>query len=255
MKQPVTVLTALATAMPSLSLDEAELQPPDLTPVTWRKAPAHPTVEIVRDGKALAVVHVADPDGREPFVPERRGDRPPLCKALVDELVEVVRLATGATLQLVAEPPSADRPAIVIGDCEETRRAGIDAAGIPVEGFVVKTAANRVYLVGSTQELPVAKANEGTSWAVADFLERFVGVRWYWPAQYHGRSIPRRASLQIEPAHYVDQPVFRFRTMYQDWYWLQARSFDEELLPMAPGVLADGAETLWMGRTITRIRQ
>ncbi|MCX5677091.1 MAG: DUF4838 domain-containing protein [Planctomycetota bacterium] len=240
-------------AFPALA--GADLQPRDLTPVTWLKAPAHPPVELVRDGQARAVVYVADPKGREKFEPKRRGDRPPLIKGLVDELVEVVRLGTGATLELVDQPPAADRPAIVIGDCAETRQAGIDAAQLPVEGFVVKTAPNRIYLVGSTQALPVARANDGTAWAVADFLERFVGVRWYWPAQYGGRSVPRRASLAIPPAHYRDQPVFRLRSMYQDWYWLQARSFDEQLLPMAPGVLADGTETLWLGDHFRLMRQ
>ncbi len=143
----------------------------------------------------------------------------------------------------------------MIGDCAETRRAGIDAAKIPVEGFVVKTAANRVYLVGSTQALPVARANDAAAWAVADFLERFVGVRWYWPAQYGGRSVPRRTSLAIAPAHYRDQPVFRFRTMYQDWYWLQARSFDEQLravlqrVPNDPGTANDlGLAMVRLGR-------
>jgi hypothetical protein len=31
------------------------MQPRDLTPVTWLEAPAHPPVEIVRDGQARAV--------------------------------------------------------------------------------------------------------------------------------------------------------------------------------------------------------
>jgi len=81
--------------------------------------------------------------------------------------------------------------------------AGINAAQLPAEGFVVRTAPNQVYLVGSTQ----GGDNSGTAWAVADFLERFVGVRWYWPAQYGGRSVPRRASLAVPPVHYRDQPV------------------------------------------------
>ncbi len=240
---------ATATALPTLAVDE--LRPRDLAPVTWLEAPAHPAVEIVRDGQARAVVYVADPKAREPFTPKRRGDRPPMLKQFVDQLVETVQLATGAKLELAAEPPPADRPAIVIGDCEETRKAGIDPAQLPPEGFVVKTASNRVCLVGSTQR----GGNDATCWAVADFLERFVGVRWYWPAQYGGRSVPRRASLIIPPVHYRDQPVFPFRTMYQDWYWLQARSFDEGLLPMPQGVLPDGAQTLWMGDHFRLMRQ
>jgi len=239
-------LTALVAAMAAPALAGAELKPRDLTPVTWMKAPAHPPVGVVRDGQAQAVVYVVDPKGREPFTPKRRGDRPPIFKQMVDQLIETVRLATGATLDVVGEAPAADRPAIVIGDCEETRKAGIDAARLPAEGFVVKTAPSRVYLVGS---------KGGTSWAVADFLERFVGVRWYWPAQYGGRSVPRRASLAIPPAHYRDQPVFPFRTMYQDWYWLQARSFDEELLPMAPDIPVTEWKTIWMGDHFRLMRQ
>jgi len=249
--QRLIASAALTAVMTLPALAGVELQPRDLTPATWMKAPAHPPVEVVRDGQARAAVYVVDPKGREPFVAKRRGQRPPLFKQLVDQLVETVRLATGATLELVGKPPAADRPAIVIGDCAETRRAGIDAAKLPVEGFVVKTAANRVYLVGSTQD----GVSDTAAWAVADFLERFVGVRWYWPTQYGGRSIPRHTSLAIPPAHYRDQPVFRFRTMYQDWYWLQARSFDEQLLPMAPGVLPDGAQTLWMGDHFRLMRQ
>ena len=112
-------------------------------------------------------------------------------------------MSTGAKLELVDKPPPVDQPAIVIGECQETRLAGIDAAKIPVEGFVVKTAPNRVYLVGSSRPLPPGSdpwarwSNEGRAWAVADFMERFVGVRWYWPAEVGGRSIIRSSSLVI----------------------------------------------------------
>jgi hypothetical protein len=259
-----SAFVALVAAMASLALagsgcvvPRTRLQPRDLTPVTWLAAPEHPPVEIVRDGQARAVVYVADLKARETFDPDKYTDPrhgpkvPPALIRLVDELVEVVRLGTGATLERVDQSPPADRPAIVIGDCEETRRAGIDAARLPAEGFVVKTASNRVFLVGSTQALPAGSTgtSDGTAWAVADFLERFAGVRWYWPAQYGGRSIPRSGSLVIPRAHYRDQPVCRMRTMYNTGCSLRARAFDEhiaahlaqEILPTAPGVLPKGA--------------
>ena len=156
--------SALAAAMAFPTLAGTELKPRDLTPVTWMEAPAHQPVDLVRDGRAQVVAFVAD---RNPSANLKR---------LVDELVEVVRLGTGATLERVDHPPLADRPAIVIGDCDETRQAGIDAGQIPVEGFVVKTAANRVYLVGSTASLSSnagisdAYSNEGTAWAVAGVI-------------------------------------------------------------------------------------
>ena len=185
--QRTLTFSALTMAVALSALAEDGLKPRDLTPVTWLEAPAHPPVEIVRDGKAQAVVYVADPKGWVKPDPQNKGKNIPNVKRLIDQLVEVVRVSTGATLELVDASPAANRPAIVIGDCEETRQAGIEAEQLPVEGFVVKTAPQRVYLVGSTRH---GRGNDGAAWAVADFLERFVGVRWYWPTQYGGRSVP-----------------------------------------------------------------
>ena len=207
MQRLVKLLTfsALTAAMAPPAPAGEGLKPRDLTPVTWMDASAHPPVEIVHEGRARAVVFVADPKPSETL------------ERLVDELIEVVRLSSGARLQRVTKAPSAQRPAIVIGDCEQSRRAGIDAAKIPIEAFVVKTAASRVYLVGSTKALPPGSnpharwRNEGTAWAVADFLERLVGVRWYWPTELGGRCLTSSTSLIIPPLHYSDQPVFRLR--------------------------------------------
>ena len=245
-------VAALAAAMAASAAPGAELQPRDLTPVTRLEAPAHSPVEIVREGSARAVVFVAS------HGPSANLER------LVDELVEVVRLGTGATLERVDRPPAADRPAIVIGDCDETRQAGIDATRIPIEGFVVKTAPNRAYLVGSTQALPPGSdrwapwANDGTAWAVADFLERLVGVRWYWPAELGGRSILPSASVAIPPAHYQDHPVFRQRQFHPRYGWKlleKARWFDKEPLPFAAGAIPDGVKAVAMPTFLPLVRE
>lgn len=229
-----------------------ELQPRDLSPVTRMEAPAHPSVEIVRGGRARAVVFVADP---EPS---------PTLKRLVDELIDVVRLSNGATLEQVSDPPAVDQPAIVIGDCEASRKAGIDAGNIPIGGFVVKTATNRVYLVGSTKAVPPGSdphahwSNEGTAWAVADFLERFVGVRWYWPTELGGRCITRSASLVVPPVHYNDQPVFRQREYHPRFGWklpTTAHSSEKDPLPFPPGAIPDGVEAVDMSTYLPLVRE
>jgi formylglycine-generating enzyme required for sulfatase activity len=220
----------------------ADLKPRDLTPVTWLKATAHAPVEIVRDGQPLAAVYIAE---------SKPGWK---LMRLVDELVEVVRLGTGATLERVEQPPPADRPAIVIGDCEEARAAGLASAKLRPEEFAVKTAPNRVYLVGGTGN------PDGTAWAVADFLERFAGVRWYWPARAAGRSIPRAASLVVPPVYYTDRPVFLNRLNsnevmeFPDWSWalympplnVDAHNYGDRLsLPPAPGVMEGDEDWYW----------
>jgi len=195
---------------------DAPLRQRDLSPVKTLSTTQHPPVSLVTDGRAEAVIYVAPSVGTH----QRRR----AFEVLLRELIEVIELSTGAKLPVVEEMPRPERPAIIIGDCAASREAGIDAAALLYEGFVVKTAPNRVFLVGSTRELEYAKemahhqarwpgpiANEGDAWAVADFLERFVGVRWYWPTDALGRSIVKADSLTVPPVHYGDSPVFRFR--------------------------------------------
>jgi hypothetical protein len=233
-------LVASAADTTDLTANSArQVQTPDLTPVTFLAPATHPPVMLVQEGRPVAVVYVADPSPA------------PSLAILINELIEDIRLTPGAVLEVIKTPPPAERIAIVIGDCEESRAAGIDAAGIPVEGFVVKTAPNRVFLVGSTQPLPITDtrragrgcANEGTAWAVADFLERTVRVRWYWPVAAGGRSIVRQATLNVLPTLYRDQPVFRRREFsntqgYRPSSWKANRKAGAPLLPdtlLAPG--------------------
>jgi len=244
-------LLALATAA-CVEAKPRDMKQRDLTPVSWGKVEAHAPVEIVRDGKMRAVVYLADPKPSATL------------KLLVDEMAEVIRLSTGAELKRVVEPPSADNPAIVIGHCAETRKAGIEADKIPIEGFVVKTAANRVYLVGSARKLPSGStrwaswSNEGSAWAVADFLERFAGVRWYWPAELGGRCIRRSASLVVPPAHYSDKPVFRMREYYPHMGWklpARARSADKAPLAFPKGAIPKGVTRIPMAAYLPLVRQ
>lgn len=207
-----SVLTFAAT-LPAAGADAPKA--PDLMPVTQLETPEHDPVDIVRDKRARAVIYVADPDPNEKL------------KTLVDELVEVIKLSTGAEIPIVKTRPRRRQPAIVIGDCKQAREAGIKAGKLPPEGFVVKTAKNRIYLVGSTAKVPLNNSTgpfvtDGTAWAVADFLERFVGVRWYWPADVGGRTIVKTTDLTVPPAHYSDAPVFRKRTHHPEVYWLPA---------------------------------
>jgi len=190
----------------------ADLKVRDLTPVKALETPKHPPVVLVRDGQAVAKVYVADAKPRKNI------------QVMVQELVDSIKQMTGADIEVVrhrpAAPASGGMNLIVIGDCEASRAAGINAASIPVEGYVVRTTADRVFLVGSAMPIPDLGGwpphygNDGTAWAVADFLERLVGVRWYWPLNLNGRSVLPAKTLAIPPAHYSDEPVFRKREYF-----------------------------------------
>lgn len=210
----IVVVSSLVLVVPAVGQsgnpeDQPHLRVADLTPVTLCRPRDHEPVPIVVDGQPKAVVYVA------------AGQQSDQLHMLVAELVECIRLRTGAELKVVDAMPSADTPALVVGASADAGEL-VDAATIPLEGFLVLTAPNRVYLVGSTKPLPYPEkgiaekhypyANNGTAWAVADFLERFVGVRWYWPVEAWGRSVTQAKSLAIPPTHYADEPVFRLRT-------------------------------------------
>ncbi len=246
---PTAFLMLSARAAAADATTGGQRQTPDLTPVAFVDAASHPPVELVRDGKALAVVYVAAPQ------PSAKLQR------LVNELVTVVELTSGAKLTVATGAPTTDQPAIIIGDCEQSRQAGIDAARLPAEGFVIKTAPNRVFLVGSTQALPPGGtelwANEADAWAVADFLERFISVRWYWPASLGGRSIKANRTINIGPAHYQDQPVFRLRGFHPPYGWklpARPRLSIKEPLPFPEGAIPAGVDKIDMPDYLPLVR-
>jgi hypothetical protein len=249
---PILGLAFLAPSSHSAIWNKAEALPvSDLTPVKVHEIPKHQPVEIVKRGRPRAKVFVAETRGTQNL------------NLLVSKLVETIKLSTGAELQVADAMPPAGQPTIVIGDCADSRRAGINPELIPIEGFEVKTAPNRVYLVGSTKVLPPGSdrwaqwSNDGTAWAVADFLERFVGVRWYWPVEAGGQSIVKTRSLKTSPTHYSDQPVFRLRGYYPPDGWklpAKARDSDKAPLPFATGAIPDGVTRVDMGTYLPLLR-
>lgn len=159
----------------------------DLDPVTVRPAAEHPPVTLVKGGKPVGMIYTVLADHET--------------NQLVRELQDAIKATTGAELPIAKEEPAADQPAIIVG--------GQVSAELPIEGFEVRTAANRVYIIGH---------GAGVNWGIDDFLERLVGVRWYWPLAHHGRSVEQRADLVIPPLHYTDAPAYRMRVGWPPYY-------------------------------------
>ena len=167
----------------------------DLNPVRLHEAPAHPPVMLVAKGKPQGVI-------------VQKGQGRMVARAVAD-LQRYIRVATGAELPIVKE--AAGKPAILVGACPQAEAAGLVAAEMPVEGFAIQTGPGVVYLVGHDEA--------GTAWAVNEFLERFVDVRWYWPEaradrELVGTSVPKLNDLSIAPVHLSDAPAFRKRRRY-----------------------------------------
>ncbi len=152
----------------------------DLTPVTVKQAPNHPALLLAQNGKSQFSICVMDPAFAE----------------AATELQECIEATSGVKLPLLTGKTAF--PAIVLGDCPQAKAVGVSGSGLPPEGFQIKTGPQGVFIVGS-------------QWGVYDFLERYVGVRWYWPTDRDGRSIIKQTTLRIQPLWITDAPVFRKR--------------------------------------------
>ncbi len=104
-----------------------------------------------------------------------------------------------------------DGPAIVLGACDEAKAVGLDGAAMPVEGFAIKSVAGRVFIVGHDDP---KLSSPGTAWGVYEFLERIVGVRWYWPMELGGRSVIPTKDLAVKPIWIEDAPAFHKREIW-----------------------------------------
>lgn len=172
----------------------------DLNPVTFHQPPSQPPVILAEKGKVTGTIYWLAPPTRE-------------LNFIMALLPKFIQTATGVTMKVVRPVkkgvlPVIKEPALIIGDCPDAAALGLKGADLPIEGFAIRTAPNRVYIVGRQ----MAGKPDGTAWGVIEFLERYVGVRWYYPAQPEtGISIPELPKLVVPPVFLTDQPWFAMR--------------------------------------------
>ncbi len=175
----------------------------DLNAVKIKAAPEHAPVVLVEKGQPKAVIVV---------MPGAFGDK---------ELQQYIKESTGAELPVVRLAkirPVTSEVAIVLGSCPEADAVGLVGSNMPPEGFAIKTAPNRVFIVGRD----VSRVNNGTLWGTTEFAERYIGMRWFFPqaatnAPDIGRDIPKTDTLTVPPVWLEDAPFFRMRTIYPPW--------------------------------------
>jgi hypothetical protein len=175
------------------------------------KAPEHAPLSLVKDGVAQAVV----------VIPESSGPKAEIYRRSADELIRYIEKATGAKLEIFEEnkPLPVGKKLILIGESPLTIKYGISSTDLPLEGFRIKTFPEGLAIVGRMPEnnlggglyAPKYSASWGVLFGVYDFLERFCGVRWYYPDDL-GIYIPRIATLSIPPFEYSNWPNFSKRS-------------------------------------------
>jgi hypothetical protein len=154
-------------------------------------------VDLVRQGKAVATIVI--PDNALESV-----------SYAAQELQYHVEESTGATLPIVKEsqkPQSGNL--VILGLCNATSEAGIDPNKIAPNGFTVKLIGSNLYMAGRDNQGPLLgmynTTSLGTLFAVYEFLEKQMSVRWLWPGKL-GEAIPKAQTISVKKWAETSEP-------------------------------------------------
>lgn len=144
----------------------------------------------------------------------------------------VVRFAAGELRQLlgqrlgaevsVAETPSPGKRSLILGLNDLSARAGITAEKLCRDSFFIRSEGKDIYIAGrddrAVDPARAIKGNKydqcferGTLFGVYDFLERFAGIRFYFPGKF-GVVVPSGPMYLPEKIDIFDRPDLEDRT-------------------------------------------
>ena len=147
---------------------------------------------------------------------------PDACEAVqvaADEAREFLSQSLGAPVPVV-NAPRPGRAALILGDNAWSRAVGLAVKDLARDAYRIRTGADgsAVYVVG--QDDPKGHARlartrlgygvnnfeRATTFGVYEFLERFVGVRFYFPGEL-GTIVPRHDRIDVPETDLLDGPV------------------------------------------------
>ncbi len=148
-----------------------------------------------------------------------------------NELRSYLQKSTGVKLQVMpVEKISTIKKGLnrlIVGDCKYARENGIDPKKLKTEEYIVKIKGADMFFIGNSRPAPQKSVVEGnklpslaTRWAVDEFLDRVVGVRWLWPGK-SGEYVPKMKTVAV-PANldWKKQPPLKQRVFIAlpKWY-------------------------------------
>lgn len=183
------LLLALCCASVSLSAD-------------WPSPLGAPPARRIEIGKTPALILAADNvqivgDADQPYT---------------KEMVRVLSKVFGKNIP-VATGPSEGKISLMLGRGKWAAAAKIDDSTLCRDAFIIRAVGNNIYILGRDEKFSGADGERGTLFGVYDFLERFAGVRFYFPGEL-GEIIPVRKELRIPEISLYDRPDYTARNLY-----------------------------------------
>ena len=172
-------------------------------------------------GKEDAVTLTAD-NCRIVIAPEAN----PTVKFAAAELQHFLSAILGGNIQITEKPGSESN--VFVGVCEASEKQGLNVAKLTRDGFYIRTIGKDIYILGKDdpKKRTDIVAKSGGAWdheyeratllGAYDFLERFCGVRFYFPGEL-GTIVPQKKTLSIPEINIVEKPDMR-RRFYGGWW-------------------------------------
>ena len=194
-----------------------DLKTKELVPVKFQKAPVHAPVKLIENGK-LNFAIVADLTAEQRM--QKKNKTAKSIEPALKTLQEAFFRCTGVKPEILdVKNAGKAKYMIVVGDNAITRANGINVNKLPQQGLVIKSFAKGIIVAGrdssliegyNSKPLEGKGSSLGTKFAAYDFVERFLGVRYFYPGEY-GTLWPKVKNLTITPVYYTDAPYMDTR--------------------------------------------
>ncbi|MHB8968900.1 MAG: DUF4838 domain-containing protein [Pirellulaceae bacterium] len=185
------------------------------TGTTLAAVPAEVQVTLARDGHPAATIVIAKKPTRA-------------AQFAACELQWHLKQLTGGDFLIVDEAAPIQGLPILVGDSQPVRALGIEPAQLANQEYLIRVTPEALVLVGRDKsdrgtvqydQTPNQQAfdswpgiwdEQGTMYAVYDFLERCCNVRWFTPTEV-GIDCPRQATLTVTGTELRRTPFMKYR--------------------------------------------
>ena len=172
------------------------------TPVSLRKLQLSKTSTtfLIRKGKVQMGVYVP-------------GDAPQKTGQAAAEFASFLSRIAGKekSVPLFTKVPSDFQGTLFcVGDKRLASRLKVDLKSLDRDGFVIQSAGNKILIAGGDA---LDSEGDGTLWGCYEFLERFGGVRFYFPGEM-GTIVPVKRDWALPQITLYDRPDSIYRRIY-----------------------------------------
>lgn len=167
----------------------------------------------------VAVVEIS-PDRSEIVV---AADATKVVSFAAKELNDILAKSFGKSLPVVAVP-TPGKSSVFLGPSAWSREAGISVESLPRDAFVIQSSPGKVFVVGRDNPRcdierclkEAGRSGDGeraTLFGVYEFLERYAGVRFYFPGEL-GTIVPAVDKVVVPDGTTTVKPNFTARSVY-----------------------------------------